>query len=110
MRKSRVKAICLYHNPDCSDCARLARLTHRLDWLDRVDISTQIPPAGPLDLGEIAVQDLRSGHTLLGVAATRAVCRQIPAYFLYGVLLHIPFIARGASKKKQGCNDNNCSI
>lgn len=78
-----MKKIRLYHNQNCSDCARLARLTQALDWLDRVEISTEVPPTGALGLGEIAVQELRSGEVFLGIAATRAVCRQVPAYFLY---------------------------
>lgn len=104
-----MKKIRLYHNQNCSDCARLARLTHALDWLDRVEISTEVPPTGALGLGEIAVQELRSGDVFLGIAATRAVCRQVPAYFLYGLLLQVPFIARWAAKNKPGCNGGGCA-
>lgn len=105
-----MKKIRLFHNPACPDCVRLAKLTRRLDWLGRVEVSTDIPLSGPLELGEIAVQDLRSGQIFLGVEATKAVCWQIPVYFFYGVLLQVPFIARRAARKKPGCNDNSCSI
>jgi len=35
---------------------------------------------GPLRLGEVVVQDLRSGETLRAAAGFTLLCRQIPAY------------------------------
>ncbi len=40
----------------------MARTHHFFDWLDRFEDSTEIPATGPLPLGEIAVQELASGH------------------------------------------------
>lgn len=104
-----MKKIRLFYNIDCRDCARLARITRRLDWLNRVELSTEVPPTGPLAPGQIAVQDLRSNCVYLGLEATRNACRQIPAYVPYGILLRIPFVARWASRKKPGCKDDSCS-
>jgi hypothetical protein len=39
-----MKRIRIYRNPACARCARMARMHQRLDWLDRVEVTTQPPP------------------------------------------------------------------
>ena len=62
-----MRRVRLYRNPECAQCARMARADRFLEWLDRFDDTTDVPSTGALALGEIAVQDLRSGKTLKGI-------------------------------------------
>ena len=91
-----MRRIAIYHNKDCVRCRKIARIHKLFDWLDRVQVSTDTPRTGPLQLGEIAVEDLRTGETAKGVDAVRKIVRHIPAYALLLPLLRIPFIARMA--------------
>ena len=101
--------VTLYYNPRCPDCARQAQRTARLDWLRRVRPSIEDSPIGPVPSGEIVVVD-DEGRTFTGIYAARAVCMRVPAYFLYGVALHIPPIRRLFGRDKQGCNGDACEI
>lgn len=103
-------AIDLYYNEDCADCARLARWTARFDWFGRVNLRTDESPIGPVPKGEIVVVDRRSGETFTGIYATRKVSLQVPAYFLYGLLLYVPPIRRLAAGSKPGCNGDACEV
>ena len=103
-----MKAIRLYRNPDCAKCARYARMHRRFDWLDRLEDSTEIPPTGPLRLGEIAVQDLTTGRLLKGVECFKLLCRHIPAYRLNLLLLYLPPFRRFVEREVGGCADNSC--
>ncbi len=60
-----MKAIRLYRHPECERCAGYARMHHRFDWLGRFEDTTETPPTGPLRVGKIAVQDLRTGSRAL---------------------------------------------
>ena len=60
-------SLILYYSADCSDCARLASRTRRLDWLGRIEFSTVDSPIGPVPAGEIVVvtpktQKIFTGH------------------------------------------------
>ena len=68
----------------------------RLDWLDRVDDTTEPPPSGPLRIGEIVVHDLRDGRLLHGADAVEAIFRAVPLYWPALVLLRIPVLRRRA--------------
>ncbi len=103
-------AIRLYRHPDCAKCARYARLHHRLDWFGRFQDTTGISPVGPLRLGEIVVQDLRSGTTLRGAAGFDLLCRQIPAYGLLLPFLRISALRRRIDREWRGCSDAGCTI
>lgn len=103
-------AIRLYRHPDCAKCARYARLHHRLDWLGRFEDATGVSPVGPLRLGEVAVQDLRSGETLRGASGFALLCRQIPAYWPLLPLLRIPRLRRRIEREWHGCDDAGCTI
>lgn len=105
-----MKTIRLYRNPDCAKCARLARIHHRFDWLNRFEDSTDVPPTGPLRIGEIAVQDLASGATLKGVECFKLLCKHIPAYWLNLLLLYLPPFRRYVEREVSGCVDGSCEL
>lgn len=99
-----MKTIRIYRNPRCPRCARLAALHLRLDWLRRIEDSTA-PPAGrtPLRMGEIVVENLRTGALLEGAQAVRAIARSVPLYWPLLPLLGVPFVARRADAEARGC-------
>lgn len=101
--------VALYYNATCPDCARKAALTTRLDWLGRVRTSTEGSPIGTVPPGEIVVVD-DSAKVFTGIYATRAVCMQVPAYFVYGLVLYIPPLRKIFGRGKQGCNGDACEI
>jgi len=105
-----MRAIKLFYNGACEDCAKLAKQTEKLDWLSKVDVSTEVPPSGPLDVGNIAVLHYRSNKVYTGVYATRKVCMYIPVYFVYGLMLYLSPIRRIVGKGQVGCNGNACSL
>ncbi len=105
-----MKRITLYRHKNCARCAKFARIHHVLDWLNRVETSTETPSTGPLRIGEIAVEDHRTGKTMKGVDAVRSICRQIPAYWLLLPLLGIPPIARKIAHEVRGCDDGSCGL
>lgn len=101
-------AVTLYYNAECPDCERQARRTEKLDWLGRVAVATEDSPIGAVPAGEIVVVDNRTDKIFTGIYATRAVSMQVPAYLLYGLLLHIPPIRQVFGRKKPGCNGDAC--
>jgi len=101
--------VTLYYNATCADCARQAARTTRLDWLGRVRISAEDSPIGSVPRGEIVVVD-DSAKVFTGIWATRAVCMQVPAYFVYGLVLYIPPLRRIFGRGNQGCNGDACEI
>lgn len=100
----------LYRHPDCARCARFARWHRRLDWLGRFEDSTDVPPVGPLRMGEVVVEDLRSGHTLRGADGFALLCRQIPVYGLLLPALRLTAVRRRLDRELSGCGDENCRI
>jgi hypothetical protein len=105
-----VKRLTIYRNKDCVRCARIARFHKLFDWLGRLESSTETPRTGPLRLGEIAVEDARTGEMIQGVEAVRAVFRQVPAYLPFLPLLYVPFIARKVDREVRGCDDGSCAV
>ena len=102
--------VSLFYNANCPDCVRQARVTARLDWLDRVELRTDDSPLGAVPVGEIVVVDERSSRTFTGVYATRRVCLQIPLFLLYGLALYRPPLRMMVGRDKQGCNGDVCEI
>ncbi len=101
----------LYRHPDCARCAALSRMHERMDWLGRFESSTEpVPDGPPLKIGEIAVQDLRTGVTLRGIACIRLLCRQIPAYLPLLPLTHLAPIRRRIEHDIGGCTDGACDL
>ena len=100
-----VKTICLYLHPDCGRSARDARRFQKLDWLRRLDVSIEAPATGPLRLGEIAVQDLRTGATMKGSDCYELLFRHIPACWPLLPLLHIPAVRDYAKREANGADD-----
>ncbi|MBX6314684.1 MAG: hypothetical protein IRY99_17480 [Isosphaeraceae bacterium] len=105
-----MKRITIYRHKDCAKCAKIARVHKFFDWLNRVQTSTDTPKTGPLQLGEIAVEDAQTGEMTKGVEAVRQICRHIPAYAPFLPLLRIPFIARRVEAEVRGCADGRCVI
>ena len=100
-----MKTIRLYRHPDCRKCARLARRCQKLDWLGRLEVSSEAPAAGPLRLGEIAVQDLRTGALMKGVDCFELLFRNIPFYWPLLPLLHLPVVREYAQREAAGADE-----
>ena len=100
----------LYRHADCAKCARYAGLHRRLDWLGRFEDATGVSPVGSLRMGEVVVQDLRSGETCRGAAGFTLLCRQIPAYWPLLPLLRIPSVRRRVEREFSGCAGNDCAL
>jgi hypothetical protein len=105
-----MKRVTIFHHPDCGRCRRIARVHKVFDWLGRVRVSTAIPPTGPLQPGEIAVRDDRSGETYQGVLAARLIVGSIPAYLPLLPLLYLPPVARMVERSVRPCEDGNCAV
>ena len=105
-----MRRITLYHHPDCDKCRRKARVHGWFNWFGTLTVSTLTPPTGPLVPGAIAVEDPRTGQTVLGVRAARWVVRAIPAYWPVLPLLYIPFVARRIDREARGCADGRCVV
>lgn len=105
-----MKIIRLFRNSACAKCAGYTRMHHRLDWLNRFEDSTGTSPLGALRIGEIAVQDLRTGETLKGAECFRLVCHHIPLYWLMLPLFYLPSFRAYIEREVSGCNDHSCHI
>ena len=99
----------LFYHKDCGDCARQASTTSKFDWFNRISMSTDIPPTGELEKGEIVLIS-NEGKAYTRGYATRRICLNVPVFFIYGIFLFIPPILRAASKGKAGCNGDSCEI
>ena len=100
----------LYRHPECARCADYARMHRWLDWLGRFDDSTAPPPTGQLRIGEIAVQDLRTGITLKGIECFCLLCKQIPAYWLLLPFTYLPPVRQRIENDIDGCSDGACNL
>ena len=105
-----MKRIVIYRHPECEKCARMARLHHLFDWFNRVAVATTTPPAGPLQMGEIMVEDLANGRFLAGAEGLKLICRQIPLYWLVLPLLWIPAVRARADQETRGSANGSCQI
>ena len=105
-----MKRIVIYRHPECEKCARMARWHHWFDWFHRVAVVTTIPPSGPLQMGEVIVEDLSTGRFLAGVEGLKLICRQIPLYRLVLPLLWIPAVRACADREARACTNGGCQI
>jgi hypothetical protein len=105
-----MRRIRIYRHPDCPKCARYARVHQSLDWLHRVDVSTDTPKTGPLRLGEVVVEKLDDGRVLRGADGLREICRQIPAYAPFSLLLRLPAVRAFAEREMTGCGGEMCGL
>ncbi len=103
-------SITLYYNAACPECERKANRTARLDWLNRVRISTRISPIGKVPLGDIVVEDNANNLVFTGIYATRAICLNVPAYFLYGLALYIPPVRNLFARASARCEGGACNL
>src|SRR5258708_5121402 len=92
----------IYRNPDCARCEKIARIHKRLDWANRIELSVSPPRTGPLTLGDIVVENLSSGEILIGFDAFAAICRAIPAYFLFRLLVFFRPFRRYVAREISG--------
>jgi hypothetical protein len=100
----------IYRNPHCARCARYARMHQRLDWLHRLEVSTDTPASGALRMGEVVVQDLQSGVIHHGAAAFERICRAIVLYAPMRLLLRIPALRRKVDREFGGDCDDACAL
>jgi hypothetical protein len=105
-----VKRITIFHHPDCGKCHRIARVHKFFDWLGRVRVSTAIPPTGPLQPGEIAVRNDRTGETFQGVRAVRLLAGSVLAYLPLLPLLYLPPLAHRVERSMSPCDDGSCAV
>lgn len=103
-----MKAIRLFRNPNCAKCARIARLHEKFDWRDRLEVSTETPRTGPLRMGEIVIEDLAAGTISHGAEAFNLLCRHIPLYAPFRLLVGIPVFRRYIDREMSGCADSAC--
>jgi hypothetical protein len=103
-----MKSITLYYNKDCARCARLARIDRFLDWFGRLHISTDIPPTGPLRIGQIMVEDMRTRTSHFGADAFSLLCRNLPLYAPLRLLLLSKRFRRRIEQQLGGCDDSSC--
>lgn len=99
----------LFYHKDCADCASQAATTSKLDWFNRIQISTEVPPTGELVKGEIVLVS-NDGLVFTRGYAIRKICLNIPLYFLWGIALFFPPLLKMASKGKAGCDGDSCDI
>jgi hypothetical protein len=86
-----VKTLRLYRHPHCASCTRLARLLRWLDWFGRTENATIAPPTGPLNLGEVVVQNITTGTVHRGADGFALLCPAIPLYAPARLLLPFPW-------------------
>ena len=92
----------LHFNESCSDCARRAAGTERMDWLNRVELRTDRSPLGDVPAGEIVVVEKKTGKVFTGIFATRKVCLQVPLLIPCGLALFLPPILKIAGRGNMG--------
>lgn len=100
----------LYYNVTCKDCEKLANLTIKLDWFNRIELSTKTPKSGKLAQGEIAIFERTSNKYYTGIYATRKISLNVPLLYPYALLLFLPFVKKFIGKNKIGCNGSKCDI
>jgi hypothetical protein len=105
-----MKRIIIYHHPECQKCARMAGWHQLFDWFNRIAVITTPPPSGPLQIGEIKVEDLTTGRFLAGAEGLSLICRQIPLYWLLLPFLSIPAVRTLADRATRGCTKGSCQI
>ena len=105
-----MKMLRVYRNPHCAKCARFAKVNHFLDWLNRLEPSTEIPPTGPLRMGEVVVEELATGRIHRGAEGIEMVWRQVPAFMLLLPLFWVPAFRRYVDREVRGCEGDACSI
>jgi hypothetical protein len=105
-----MKTVRVYRNPNCPKCARYAAWHERLDWLDRVEVSTAVPVTGALAMGEVVVEDLRDGVIHEGAEGFTLLARQVPLYWPLLPLLHVPSIRSRVDRELRGTCDDTCEI
>ena len=102
--------ILIYRHPDCAKCARIARTHHAFDLFGRVEDTTEAPPSGPLQMGEIVVEDRASGRIAQGVEAFRLITQAVPLYAPARLFLKLPWFRSYIEREMGGCVDGACEV
>jgi len=100
----------IYRHPDCQKCREISSLHQKLDWLHRLEFSTETPSCGPLQMGEIAVEKIGAGQFFKGASAVRLIFSQVPAYISLYPLLWLPPVAQRIDRDLSGCDGNACAV
>lgn len=88
--EARNRMYTLYYHKDCPECAKQAAIDSKLDWLNRISVSTEIPPTGELEKGEIVLIS-KNGQVFTRGYAIRKISLNIPVYFFlawFCIFLH----------------------
>lgn len=72
------------------------------DWFDRTESSIEQPGRGPLRVGQVTVEDLRTGELAYGAAGFERISRQIPLYAPLRWLLVFPAFRRFMEREMNG--------
>lgn len=102
--------ILIFRHPDCDRCARIARTHQRFDLFGRISNTTETPPTGPLQMGEIVIEDRASGELKRGIKAFRLIVRAIPFYAPIRLLLRLPQFRAFIEREMGGCDGEACEI
>ena len=103
-----MKTVRVRCNPRCVKCARYARMHYRRDWLGRVEDLTASPlPRRLLRMGEVFVEDLRTGLPHAGAAGMRLRFRQVPAYWPLLPLFALPGFRRRVDADTAGAGGHD---
>jgi hypothetical protein len=105
-----MRNIRIYRNAECAKCARYAAVHRFFDWLGHVEVSTATPRTGALVPGEVVVEKLDSGEILGGADAFAEICRQIPVYAPFRLLLRVPAFHAFVDRDMGGCDGKACAI
>lgn len=105
-----MKTLRLYTHPDCQRCQRLMRFHSRFDWLGQLEHCIEAPSCGPLRMGQVVGLDLVRGQLLHGHHVMRALCRAIPAYWVFLPLLKLPVVKRHLDHQLSGCEGGACAL
>lgn len=102
--------ILIYRHPDCARCARIVRTHHAFDLFGNVEDTTETPATGPLQRGEIVVQDRASGRIAQGAEAFRLITHAIPLYAPARLLLKLRKFRSYIERELGGCDDGACAL
>lgn len=97
-----MKKIRVYRHRDCEACAKKAAFLRRLDWFDRTESSIEEPKNGQLRVGQVAVEDLRTGDLAYGALGFDRICRHIPMYAPLRFFLVFPAFRRVMEREMNG--------
>lgn len=100
----------VYYNKNCKKCNIHAQRIRTFDLFGWVETTTDVPKEGPIDQGEILVEDISSGKTYRNLSGARYYFRFIPIYWLFLPILYLPNAENLFFKKEFVCNPDSCKM